>query len=72
VDRLLCSICKVSEERFGFFSEIELTEKKVTQFHQFETEKVISRFGILSDISKIGEGGEESMSGSFGEIYFRR
>jgi hypothetical protein len=33
VDRLLCSFCKVSEERFCLFPEIELTKEKVAQFH---------------------------------------
>jgi hypothetical protein len=33
VDRLLCSFCEVSKERFGLFPEIELAEEKVAQFH---------------------------------------
>jgi hypothetical protein len=43
VNRLLGSLCKVSEERFSLFPEIELAEEKVAQLHQFEAEEVVTR-----------------------------
>jgi hypothetical protein len=70
MNRLLGSLGKVPQEWFSFFSEIELAEKKITQFHQLETQEVVSRLRILTGIPEIGERGDETMGCTLGEFDF--
>jgi hypothetical protein len=70
VNRFFCSFREVIEKWLCFFSQIELTEQKVTQFHQPQAKKVVSRLWILASISEISERRDETVRRSFGEFDF--